>query len=37
MSYTQGNDLVLLLTDLFKELSENHGDLVWTIVEYTWA
>jgi hypothetical protein len=36
MSYTQGNDLVLLLTDLFKELSENHGDLVWTIVEYNW-
>ena len=36
MSYTQSNDVVLLLTDLFKELSENHGDLVWTIVEYNW-
>jgi hypothetical protein len=36
MPYTQSNDVVLLLTNLFKELSENHGDLVWTIVEYNW-
>ena len=36
MPYTQSNDVVLLLTDLFKELSENHGDLVWTIMEYNW-
>jgi hypothetical protein len=36
MSYTQSKDLALLLTNSFKELSENHGDLVWTIVEYNW-
>ena len=34
MSYTQSNDLVLLLTNSFKELSENNSYLVWTIVEY---
>lgn len=33
---TQSNDIVLLLTDLFKELSECHDCLVWTIIEYTW-